>query len=90
MTQTLHASDTPKQVLERFYKAEANYMKTRAATGTASFDEMRATLAPDVILHQSPDLPFGGEYVGHKRYEDWAICYEHNFRPAPSAGPRVF
>ncbi len=59
---------TPKQVLERFYEAERRYMQA----GGASFEEFAATLADDVVLHQSPDLPWGGEYVGPHRYEEWA------------------
>lgn len=64
---------TPKQALLRFYEAEANYMKAFQKNGVASFDEMRETLAADVVLHQSPDLPFGGDYVGFEGYERWAI-----------------
>ena len=62
-------TDGPRQVLERFYAAERAYM-----AGGDGFDAMRATLAPDVVLHQSPDLPFGGEYVGPDRYADWAAA----------------
>ena len=60
---------SPRRVLERFYAAERAYM---AGDEAAGFDAMRATLAADVVLHQSPDLPFGGEYVGPDRYRDWA------------------
>ncbi len=67
------AKQTPKDVLMRFYEAEASYMKERDESGTASFNEMRETMDPQVVLHQSPDLPFGGEYVGHQGYERWAI-----------------
>ena len=65
---------TPKEVLLRFYEAEATYMKAREENGTANFDEMGETMAADVVLHQSPDLPFGGEYVGHAGYERWAVA----------------
>ena len=61
--------DAPRRVLERFYAAERAYM---AGDEAAGFDAMRATLAADVVLHQSPDLPFGGDYVGPDRYRDWA------------------
>jgi len=62
--------DTPKQVLERFYDAERRYM-----AGGASFEEIFGPiLAPDVALHQSPDLPWGGEYLGFERYKDWAAA----------------
>lgn len=70
---------SPKEVLEAFYKAEAKYMKAGDSGGTPSFDEIAATLDPAVILHQSPDLPFGGEYVGHKRYEEWAMAMNSTF-----------
>lgn len=67
--------DTPKQVLEQFYDAERRYM-----AGGASFEEtFGPTLAPDVVLHQSPDLPWGGEYVGFERYKDWAAAMSAAF-----------
>ena len=61
------SKDTPRQVLERFFEAERRYMQEGG-----SFAEFAATLANDVVLHQSPDLPWGGEYFGPKRYEEWA------------------
>ena len=63
---------TPKQVLLSFYEAEAKYMKAYQENGTASFDELRETMDAEVVLHQSPDLPFGGEYLGHDGYERWS------------------
>ena len=60
-------NDTPRRVLERFFEAERRYMQE-----SGSFAEFAATLADDVVLHQSPDLPWGGLYVGPKRYEEWA------------------
>ena len=66
--------NSPKHVLQAFYEAEAKYMQAKASGEDASFDGIAATLDPGVMLHQSPDLPFGGEYVGHQRYEQWAIA----------------
>ena len=54
--------------LKRFYAAEAEYMKP----GGGDFAPLAATLDPEVVLHQSPDLPWGGEFHGHAGYEDWA------------------
>lgn len=70
---------TPRQVLEAFYEAEKLYMQSRAAGEEASFDGIAATLDPAVVLHQSPDLPFGGEYIGHDQYEQWAITMSSIF-----------
>ena len=63
--------ESPKHVILRFYEAEARYMQN-TESGAASFEEMRKTLSPAVTLHQSPDLPFGGDYAGHDGYENWA------------------
>lgn len=69
------AMKTPRQVLERFYDAEQRYM-----AGSVSFEEtFGQTLAPDVALHQSPDLPWGGEYIGFERYEEWAAAMSGTF-----------
>ena len=62
----------PRDVIERFYAAEAAYMNAGGGDAGASFADMAATLDPDVVLHQSPDLPWGGEFRGHAGYEDWA------------------
>ena len=56
------------EVVERFYAAEAAYMNA----GGEDFSAMAATLDPEVVLHQSPDLPWGGEFHCHVGYEDWA------------------
>ncbi len=81
---------TPKQTLERFYEAEAAYMQAQGTTGNASFDAMKETLSPEVVLHQSPDLPFGGEYVGHKRYEEWAAAMSAIFDHLEVREPQFF
>ena len=67
---------SPREVLEAFYAAEAKYMK---ADEEVSFDGIAETLDPRVVLHQSPDLPFGGEYIGHKRYEERAAAMKSIF-----------
>ena len=63
---------SPREVIQRFYRAEAAYMAAGGADANASFADMAATLDPGVVLHQSPDLPWGGEFHGHSGYEDWA------------------
>ena len=62
----------PIEVIGRFYSAEADYMNAGGAAAGADFTAMAATLASDVVLHQSPDLPWGGDFHGHAGYEDWA------------------
>jgi len=39
---------SPRAVLERFYEAEATYMKARQADDIADFSQIRAMLSPDV------------------------------------------
>ncbi len=67
-----YASASPISVVKRFYRAEDAYMNKSRTAGNASFQEMADTLDPEVILHQTPDLPWGGDYHGHEGYEAWA------------------
>ena len=51
---------------------------------------MATTLDPDVVLHQSPDLPWGGEFHGHAGYEDWARQMSAAFDRLEVADVRTF
>lgn len=67
------------EVLERFYAAERTYMAAGGAQAGANFDGMAATLDPDIQLHQSPDLPWGGEWSGHQGFKDWSVEMSSHF-----------
>lgn len=69
---TAAPAPSPIDVIKRFYDAENAYMNAGGSKGGASFAQMAATLDPEVVLHQTPDLPWGGEYYGHEGYEAWA------------------
>ena len=71
--------NSPIDVLNAFYDAERRYMAAGGAAAGASFDEMAATLDPEVELHQSPDLPWGGEYRGHAGFRDWSLVMSDAF-----------
>jgi uncharacterized protein len=64
---------TAVDVLLEFYRAERIYMSSGGAEAGADFGEMGATLHPDVILHQSPDLPWGGTWRGYQGFKDWSV-----------------
>ena len=66
-------TNSPREVLERFYAAERIYMAAGGVLAGASFDGIGATLHPDVQLHQSPDLPWGGEWHGYEAYKGWSV-----------------
>lgn len=67
-----------ESILKRFYAAERLYMASPPES--RNFDDLAATLAPDVLVHQSPDMPYGGEYVGHEGFQQWstamATCFD--------------
>ncbi|MFJ9368841.1 nuclear transport factor 2 family protein [Nocardia sp. NPDC101769] len=46
--------------LRSFYAAEAAYLSEEAG-----FERMARCLAPDVVMHQAPSLPYGGQWHGH-------------------------
>lgn len=90
MEQHANKQDSAFQVLERFYEAERQYMQAGGAKASASFDGMEATMDPDIVLHQSPDLPWGGEYYGHKGFKDWSIKMSECFDFLDVRDPEFF
>ena len=51
------ATETLRQVLERFYEAERTYMQSGQGA-PAAFAALQATLAAGVVLNQRPGLTF--------------------------------
>ena len=81
---------SPIEVVNRFYAAEHTYMNAGMPPGDADFTDIAATLNSDVVLHQSPDLPWGGEFRGHAGYEDWAKRMSAAFDRLEVADARSF
>ena len=73
-----HNIRTAEEVLSRFYDAEELYMASPAEK--RDFAGLAATLSPNVLVHQSPDMPYGGEYKGHEGFLKWseamATCFD--------------
>ena len=57
---------TARETVERFYAAEWAFMQAGGVEAGASFDDMAALIDPDAVMHQSPDLPWGGDHHGHE------------------------
>ena len=86
----MDAQHEPFAVIKRFYEAENVYMNAGGAAAGTSFAAMAATLDPEVVLHQSPDLPWGGEFRGHAGYEDWASRMSAAFDQLKVKEPQFF
>lgn len=79
MTDSRQQYPSAREVLEAFYAAERVYMAAGGAHAGASFDGMGATLDPNVVLHQSPDLPWGGDWNGYEGFKGWSIEMSRHF-----------
>jgi len=79
---------TPKEILDRFYAAEAIFMAAPDATRDPT--AMLNTLSPQLQVHQSPDLPWGGEWVGHEGFAAWGATMTSYFSLLEVLEPRVF
>jgi ketosteroid isomerase-like protein len=79
---------TPKEILDRFYAAEAIFMAAPDATRDAT--DMLSTLSPKIKVHQSPDLPWRGEWIGHEGFAAWGATVTSYFRSLEVLEPRVF
>ena len=60
---------TASAILNRFYDAERIYMANPTSEAYAG---MAATLAPDIRLEQSPDLPYPGTFIGVDGFLRWS------------------
>jgi uncharacterized protein len=78
---------TPKEILVRFFDAERTYVSTDPADADPTL--FTATLAPDVKLIQSPDLPYGGTYEGIEGFLDWGKQMNAIFSKADVEDPEV-
>jgi ketosteroid isomerase-like protein len=67
------STNTPTEILQRFYAAEAVYMATPPDSPEAStnFDAMAACFAPDLKVYQPKDLPWGGTWEGTEGFLAW-------------------
>jgi ketosteroid isomerase-like protein len=77
-------------VLNAFYEAERPYMAAGGAEAGASFDGMGATLHPDVVLHHSPDLPWGGDWLGYDGFKAWSVEMSRHFDVVDVQDARFF
>ncbi|MFI6580885.1 nuclear transport factor 2 family protein [Embleya sp. NPDC050493] len=66
-------------VLETFFAAEAAYI-AGGGRGKASFEALAACLAPDVVMYQSPGLPYGGPRYGPSGIEDFMAAMSEAWR----------
>lgn len=80
----------PATVLKRFYTAEREYMQAGGREMGASFDGMAATLAADVVLHHSLDLPWGGDWHGRDGFEGWSTKMSELNESVEVQDPRFF
>jgi len=79
---------TPKQILDRFYAAEALFMAAPASSRDPT--SLLSTLSPNLTIHQSPDLPWGGEWVGHEGFVAWGETMTSYFSSLEVLKPKVF
>jgi hypothetical protein len=78
---------TAKEILNRFYDAERIYMS--APPSEADSSGLAATLAPDVKLIQSPDLPYGGVFEGVEGFLNWARQMNELFSGVDVQDPEI-
>ncbi len=83
------SSRGPRQTVEEFYRAERVFMQAGGVEADASFDAMAALIAPNAVLSQSPDLPWGGEYRGHDGWLAFFTRFIVHFESLEVSDPAV-
>ena len=67
------ADDPTRDLLERMYAAELEYLAA-GGPGAASFAILAPYFAEDVVLHQADALPYGGTWRGHDGMERFMVA----------------
>ncbi len=75
-----------RQVLQRFYEAEARYM----AAEHPDFGPVAATLHPDCLLCEPASLPYGGEWRGRGGVERWMRLFRATWSSLEVRGSEIF
>ena len=83
------ALPTAADILKRFYDAETVYMSQKPEQRDFA-STWGQTISPDVQLHQSPDLPYGGVYHGHDGFLKWSEQMSSYFSSLDVVEPKVF
>ncbi|MDV3127022.1 nuclear transport factor 2 family protein [Mycobacterium sp. 21AC1] len=78
------------EVLLEFYRAERIYMAAGGVAAGVSFDDMGAALDPEVVLHQSPDLPWGGDWIGYEGFKGWSTEMSRHWDMVDVQDPAFF
>lgn len=75
-----------RQVLQRFYEAEARYMSAELP----DFGPVAATLHADCLLCEPESLPYGGEWRGHDGVERWMRLFRATWSSLEVRNSEVF
>ena len=75
-----------RDVLQRFYEAEALFM----AADQPDFGPVAATLHRDCLLCEPASLPYGGEWRGRGGVERWMRMFKATWSSLEVRGAQVF
>jgi ketosteroid isomerase-like protein len=72
--------------LKRFYAAEEEYV----VSGAEDFSVIAETLHDDVVMHQAPSLPYGGEWRGREGVAAWMDAVSSTWSKVEHRDVRIF
>lgn len=81
------ASHTPASVMQSFYAAERKFMISQAPKDQ---QEMLSYFSKTAVLHQSPSLPWGGDFHGIQGVQSWAKQMSDLFDTVDVQNPEFF
>lgn len=85
-------TNTPTEILTKFYAAEAVFMATPPDTpeATTNFNAMAACFAPDLKVYQPSELPWGGTWEGTEGFLAWGKLMTSYFENLKAVPIRIF
>lgn len=81
------AGHTPASVIQSFYEAERKFMTSQAQ---GDQQEMLSYFSKTAVLHQSPSLPWGGDFHGIEGVQSWGKQMSDLFDTVDVQNPEFF
>jgi ketosteroid isomerase-like protein len=84
------SSEGYRALLDSFYAAEVRYIAEGGAAAGADFSDMASHFHADVVVHQGPTVPYGGDWRGIDGVERFFAAHSETWQTLDLSDIRYF
>ena len=79
-----------RAVFDSFIAAEVRYVNAGGAAAGSDFSQMGAHFHPDIVVHQGPNVPYGGDWHGIHEVERFFAIHSATWETLDLSDVRYF